>query len=248
MVVYDRLDEVPALLLADPSVIRAPAQQQRLRVGGVTAAQPDGDYDRQEQRISMPQERIAEENEVEEGADSGEGHEQEADERMVKAAKTIQSACRRHLERKRAVRDSAATRIQAAYLRYLKRKSIVRKGINATQARYWHLLRKRSIEMEWTKESRYYLLFRVPLAYILVCLDVIGEFVESKKKESKKRMKAEDDKDLEEVMEALHHQRCAGLVARSTQGLIEPAANSSSKRLHFRRSSPRPPNSTRNGL
>ena len=206
-VVYGRLDEVPTLLLADPSVLKVLAQQQRLRVGGATIVQPDSYYGGQGQGINMPQERITEENEVEERTGSGGDHKQEIDERVVGAAKTIQNAYRRHLGRKRAVRDNAAKKIQAAYLRHLKRKSVVRKGIDATQARYWHLLRKRSMEMEWTKGSRYYLLFRVPLAYILVCLDVIGEFIESKKKESKKRMATEDDRDLEELMEALHQQR-----------------------------------------
>lgn len=206
-VVYSRLDEVPTLLLADPNVLRIPVHQQRSRVGGETAVQPDGGHDGQGQRTNMPQERIAEENEVDEGAGSSGDHEQEIDERMIKAAKAIQNAYRRHLERRQAVWDSAAKKIQAAYLRHLKRKSITRKGIDATQARYWHLLRKRSMEMEWTKESRYRLLFRVPLAYILVCLDVIGEFVESKKNESKKRMKTEDHRNLEEFMEALQQQR-----------------------------------------
>jgi hypothetical protein len=215
-VVYGRLDEVPALLLADPSVLRAPAQQQRLRVGGATAVQPGSDHDGQEQGINAPQERITEENEVEEGTGSGGDPKQEIDEGMVKAAKTIQDAYRVAMERKRAVRDSAAKKIQAAYLRHLKRKSIVRKGIDATQARYWHLLRKRSMEMEWTKESRYHLLFRVPLAYILVCLDVIGEFVESKKKEAKKRMATEGDKDLEELMEALRNKGVTESIACHT--------------------------------
>lgn len=170
--------------------------------------QPGSSHDGQGQGINMPEERIAEENEVEEGTGSDGDHEQETDERMIKAAKTIQDAYRRHLGRKRAVRDGAAKKIQAAYLRHLRRKSTVRKGIDATQARYWHLLRRKSMEVEWTKESRYHLLFRVPLAYILVCLDVIGEFVESKKKESKKRMTTEGEKDLEERMEVLREQRC----------------------------------------
>jgi len=203
-VVYSRLDEIPALLLADPNVLRPPAYQQRSRVDAAMGVQPDGGYDGQEQRTDLPQERIADENEMEEGADSRGDREQETDERIINAAKTIQNAYRRRMERKRVVRDSAAKKIQAAYTRYLKRKNVVRKG---TQARYWHLLRKRSTEMEWTKDSRYYLLFRVPLAYILVCLDVIGEFVESEKKKAKKRMKTEDHRDLEDLMETLQKHR-----------------------------------------
>jgi len=209
-VVYSRLDDIPTLLLADPNAPSTHVHQQRSSVKVVIRAQPD-DHDERRQRVNAPQERVVEENEAEEGAGPGGDREQEIDGRMVEAAKTIQDAYRRHLERQRAVRDDAAKKIQAAYLRHLKRKKVVRKGIDATQARYWHLLRKRTMEMEWTKGSRYYLLFRVPLAYILVCLDAIGEFVESKKKEAKKRMATEDDRDLEELMEALHQHRCDGI-------------------------------------
>jgi len=207
-VVYSRLEDVPTLLLADPNASGTHARQQRSRVEAAMRAQPDGDHGGRGQRVNAPQERVAEEHEAEEEAGSGRDHEQEIDGGMVKAAKTIQDAYRRHLARQRAVRDGEAKKIQAAYRRHLKRKNVVRKGIDATQARYWHLLRKRSMEMEWTKGSRYYLLFRVPLAYILVCLDVIGEFVESKKKEAKKRMATEDDRDLEGLMETLHQHRC----------------------------------------
>ena len=199
-VVYSQLDEVPKLLLADPSVTRTVTHQQRSRVG----TEPDGDYDEQGRRTNMPQERITEENEAEEGPGSSGDHEQGIDKRLVKAAKTIQNAYRHHLERRR---NNAAKKIQAAYLRYLKRKKIVRKGLDATQARYWQLLRKRSMEIEWAKDSRYNLLFRVPLAYILVSLDVAGGFVESKKKEAKKRLAAEGDRDLEEAMDALQQYR-----------------------------------------
>lgn len=182
------------LLLADPSVPRTVAHQQRQHV----EMEP---HDERGQRANVPQERITEENETEESGD----HEEGIEERPVRAAKTIQRAYRRHLERRR---DKAAKKIQVAYLRYLKRKKVVRKGLDATQARYWKLLRKRSMEMEWTKASRYYLLFRVPLAYILVCLDVAGGFLESKKKEAKKRLTAEGNKDLEDIMDALPQYRC----------------------------------------
>jgi hypothetical protein len=39
-------------------------------------------------------------------------------------------------------------------------------------------------------------------------LDTVKAFVESEKKEAKKRMMTEDDRDLEELMEALHQHRC----------------------------------------
>ena len=206
-VVYTRLDEIPTLLLADPNTLSTPAHQQRPRPAPVTGVQPDGGHHEQDQRTNAPEGRIADENEAEEGAGLGGGHEQEVDEEKVKAAKTIQDAYRQRLERKQTVRDGAAKKIQVAYLHHLKRKNIVRKGVDSTQARYWHLLRKRSTELEWSNNSRYYLLFRIPLAYILVSLDVIGAFVESEKKEATKRITTEDHRDLENSMESLQQHR-----------------------------------------
>jgi hypothetical protein len=248
-VIYGRLDEVPALLLADPSATTTITHQRWPPAGAAIGAQQGGDHDKQGQGANAPQEKIVEENEAEEGAGSRGDHGQEVDEKLVKAAKVILNAYRRHSERQRIIRRDAAKKIQVAYLRYLKRKRVVRKGIDATQARYWQLLRKRSTGMKWTKGSRYYLLFRIPLAYILVCLDVVGGFVESKKKEAKKRVTADGDKDLEESMEALQQYRCDSvdpeLCTESNRGY---SASYSRKRLNFRRSSPRPRNSARRGL
>jgi hypothetical protein len=205
---YNRLDEIPKLLLMAPSALKigtTTAHQQRPQVEVATGVQPDDDYDGQvqQERINIPQEKIADGKEAE-VIMSGGDHEQEIDETRINAAKMIQETYRRHLEQKRA---GAARKIQAAYHRHVKRKGVVRRGIDGTQARYWLLLRKRSLEMEWSKGSRYNLLFRVPLAYILVCLEVIGAFIESEKKEVKKRIKTEDDKDLEELMETLTQHR-----------------------------------------
>ena len=206
---YDKLDAIHKLLLsAAPNAPRtgaAPAHPQRSHVEAVTEVQPDGDRDGEGQQrfIDVPQESIAEGKEAEAVMPGGDLEEKFEDIR-VSSAKTIQGAYRRYLERKRA---GAAKKIQAAYRRRLKRKSIVRKGIEATQAHYWHLLRKRSMEIEWTKNSRYYLLFRVPLAYVLVCLDTIKAFVESEKKEAKKRMMTEHHSKLEELTETLTKQR-----------------------------------------
>ena len=208
-VTYRRLDEVPKLLSTAPSASRTgliPSNQQRSHVEAVTGVQPDCDEDEQEEqnRIEIPRESIADGREAE-AATSGGDHEEEIDESRVNAAKAIQDAYRRRLERKRI---RAAKKIQAAYRRHLKRKSVVRKGIEATQAHYWNLLRERSKEMEWTKGSRYHILFRVPLADILVCLSVIKAFAESGRKEARKRMMAEDHKGLEGSMEALDQHRC----------------------------------------
>ena len=206
---YSRLDEVHKVLLSvAPSALRTgatPTHLQRSHIDAATTVQPDADHDgeAQQKHIDVPQESIAEGKEVEVATPGGD-HE-EIDEIRVNAAKAIQDVYRRYLERKRA---DAAKKIQAAYRRRLKRKSIVRKGIDATQAHYWQLLRKRSMETEWTKNSQYYLLFRVPLAYILVCLDTIKAFVESERKEASRRARTEDNRKLEELMDILTQHRC----------------------------------------
>jgi len=206
---YTNLDEVPELLLSPaPSALRTgptPSHQQQPPVEEAMVVQPNGDDDEQveQKHIDIPQEKIVDGEEAE--AVMSDGDREEIDETKVNAAKTIQGAYRRHLERKRA---GAAKKIQAAYRHRLKRKSVIRKGIDATQAHYWNLLREKSTEMEWTKDSRYYLLFRIPLADILVCLDTIGAFAESEKKGTNKRMRTAGDKDLEELMGACNQYRC----------------------------------------
>jgi len=206
-VTYNRLGQVPRLLLSPPSALEAgvtPVYHHQQHIEAVTGVQPDSDHGGhgQHERIDMTEDRIPDGKETDvviSGGDHG-----EIDEARVDAAKVIQGAYRRHLERKL---GPAARKIQRAYCRYLKRKRVVRTGIDAAQARYWNLLRKRSMEMEWTKGSQYYVLFRVPLAYILVCLEVIKAFVESEKKVAQKRMMTEDHKGLEESMEALNRYR-----------------------------------------
>ena len=250
-VLYDRLDEVPRLLFSvAPSALRpvaTPIYQQLPRVEAPTGVQSDSDHDGpgEDKCVGTPQEMAADGTEAE-AIRPDEDYERETDETRANAAKTIQDAYRRHLEQRRA---GAARRIQATYRRYLKQTGVVRKGIDATQVHYWRLLRKRSMEMEWSKDSRYYLLFRVPLAYILVCLDTIKAFVESEKKEAKKRMMTEDHKGLEDLMEVLNQCRyCCAYYAFLKEGLINPLANSSKERSRFRGSSPRHRNSTRGGL
>jgi len=212
------LDEVPGLFLSTAqSVSRTgttPAYQQPYVE--TTGTQPGDDQDGQEEQkhINIPEEIVTDREEAE-AATSGGDHEEEIDETRVNAAKVIQYVYRRHLERKRA---SAARKIQAACRRYLRWKNIVRMGIDATQVRYWHLLRKRSEEMEWTKDSRYYLLFRVPLAYILVCLDEIKAFAESEKKEAKDRVMRGGNKELEELTEALDDYRYDDIDSAVYQG------------------------------
>ena len=207
-VTYDRLDDIPRLLLSTASSalgtgVTPTRPQHWPHAGAATEAKPDsGDSGQAQQKpLGVPQESIAGGTGTEAVVPGGDD-EEETDGTEVSAAKTIQDAYRRYLERKR---TDAARKIQAAYRSRLKRKSIARKGI---EAHYWHLLRKRSKKMEWTKDSRYYLLFRVPLAYILVCLDTIKSFADSGKKEAKKRAMTEHHRELEEVMKVLTQHRC----------------------------------------
>ena len=226
---YDSLDEVPELLLSTtPSALRAGATitcQRRPRIEVETGWQPYGNHDGQWEQVlaDIPSEMISDGEEAE-VATPGLDYEEEIDEAATNAAKVIQDAYRHYLERRRA---GAARKIQIAYRRHLewkravagstlathhlKRKSVVRVGVGAIHVRYWRLLRKRSVEMLWSKNSRYYLLFRVPLGYILVCLDVIKTFAESEKKEAKKQVMTADNRDLENLMEALDRYRYDGV-------------------------------------
>jgi hypothetical protein len=205
-VFHNRLDEVPKLLLSTtPGALRAGAtlpHKHELTVEPTNGVQSNDDHDGQERQkhIDIPEEKIADTKELE-VVTSGE----EVDKILVNAARTIQGAYRRRLERKRA---AAARKIQVAYRRRLKRKNIVRMGIDATQAHYWHILRKESMKMEWAKGSHYYLLFRVALGYVLACLDTIKAFAQLEKNEAKKRVMTEGNKQLEDLMEALDNYRC----------------------------------------
>ena len=209
LVSYNRLDGVPKLLLSGKSGDLSgatSARQQRPHVGAATGAQPGGDHGIQGQQKHIdgtPQEKIHDGGEAE-AVTAGGDHEEEIDETLVNAARVIQDAYRRHWERKR---TPAIRKIQAAYRRYLKRKSVVRKGIDTAQAQYWDVLRKKSMEMEWSKDSRYYLLFRVPLAYVLVCLDTVATFARSGKNEANRRLVAPGHMGIEDLMETITQYR-----------------------------------------
>jgi hypothetical protein len=203
LVPYRKLDEVPKLLMGDPTalanvtILRRPRQ----RVEAATGVRPDGDHGGHEQQKrvdDVPQESVAEGKEVEVAGTAD--HEEEIDESRVNAAKVIQDAYRRRLDRKR---TPAVRKIQAAYRRYRKRKNVVRKGIDATQVQYWETLRKKSLKMKWTKDPRYHLLFRIPLADILTCLDTIKGMSESEKKKANKRLNSSNNQDLDDVMDVI---------------------------------------------
>ena len=213
-VTYRSLNEVPELLLSNaPSVMRTIAtrpRRQQPQVEPTTGVKPSGDHYEQGKQtpIDTPQEKLSDVQEAEVEPCDGD-HEQDIDEIQVNAVKCTEDIDCHHSERERAV---AARKIQAIYRRYLKRKNVVRKGMDETQAHFWHLLRKRSREMKWSKDSQYYLLFRVPLGDILVCLDVVGAFFESKKKDANERMGDIQNKELEELMEARNEYRYGGVI------------------------------------
>ena len=196
-VAYDTLDGVPKLLISKvPSTVRSGITripQQQHHVEGVAEGQFDHDRHPQSTPIDAPRKEVSDTKAAKVNR-SDSNHEQEYDKIRVKAAKVIQSAYhayRHRLERKQVI---AARKIQAAYHRYLTRRDIVRNGIDEIQVRFWTLLRERSREMKWPKDSRYYLLFRVPLGDILVCLNTIGKFLTSSKKEVNKRITDTENK------------------------------------------------------
>ena len=67
---------------------------------------------------------------------------------------------------------------------------------------------------------------RDPLAHVLQCLDVIKAFAESEKKEAKRRMMTEDNKNLEELTGTLNKHRCDDVYCTLLQG-----SNKSSSKL-----------------
>ena len=232
LVFYRRLDDVPKLLTGALSALTSSAtstRQQRPRVEVATGARPDGDHKGQghHQRIDdVLQEGVAEGKEAEVVTSSGD-HEEEIDEALVNAAKVIQDAYRRHL----------------------KRMSVVRTGIDENQAHYWQLLRQMSTEMEWPKDSQYYLLFRVPLAYILVCLDAIKTFIDSEDDVGKKRLNTGAYQDIDDLMDALTKYRYDNVDCPLYSGSdMNPPEHCASKRSCFRRNFPHLHDSTRNSL
>ena len=185
---YSRLSEIPRLLLsATPGALRIDddlVDQQQPHVEAVTGTQSEG-QEEQKRIDDVPQERVMDVKEAEMVMPSE--HHEGIDEARVNAAKVLLDV----------------------YRRRLRQKNVVRQGIEATQAHYWDLLRKRSMKIKWPKDSQYYLLFRVPLGHILVCLDVIGTFADSEKKEAKKKLMTDSDHtDLEGSMETINQSRC----------------------------------------
>ena len=211
-VTHNKLGRVPKLLLSMTpdtrrNVVTRPRPQQR-RVEATTGV--DGNQITREEQapIDAPQEKFPDGREAE--ADTfGRHHGQEPEEIRFNAAIVIQEAYRAYRGRQVEQKQAAAQMIQAAYRRHLKRMHIPRKGIEGSaQARFWKLLRGKSTEMGLSKDSQYYLLFRIPLGYILACLDSIGAFFESEKRKVNKQMQGKSDRDYAELTDAINKYRC----------------------------------------
>jgi hypothetical protein len=95
----------------------------------------------------------------------------------------------------------AARTIEAAYCRFMTRKNERLKGIDATRARLWFLLHDRASSMGWQGNIRYKLLMQGPLVHVLVCLDVIKMSADRANKVTKKQLRGDDHRRLEELME-----------------------------------------------
>ena len=91
--------------------------------------------------------------------------------------------------------------IGSAYRRVIARKKDVLKGIGATRARFWSLLRDRASSMEWSRHKGYIMLMQGPLVHVLVCLDCIKMFADHIKKDTKKQLQVGDHTRLEEIIE-----------------------------------------------
>ena len=94
----------------------------------------------------------------------------------------------------------AALVIEAAYYRAMARKKEVLKGIDATRARLWYLLRDRASSIRWSRHKRYKLLMQGPLVHVLVCLDGVKMFADQTSRDSKKQLQQDDHIRLEELI------------------------------------------------
>lgn len=211
-ITYDTLGGVPKLLLAKvPSTIRADVthnQPKQRPEETETEAQLKRNHGEKQQPdpVDASWKKVVKSKGVE--MNRLDSHkEQDCEEIRINAAKMIQDAYRAHRRHLKQKRVSAARKIQVAYRRHLKRKNVVRKGIDELRVHYWRVLRMRSREMEWSKDSRYFILFRVPLADILVCLDIVGTFFQSEKKEANKRMVDPQNNNHEELNKAVDQYR-----------------------------------------
>lgn len=182
LVVYDRLEDISSGVAFQTSkqvgeqTLPYPGQPMAVAVDNQVHGNHDGTHEQ-----DIPLENIAEDDH-EQDLESQEDHEVQTPELQAKndAARKIQTACTRHLERKKAVPT----------------------GIHAVRARFWSQLQARAAEMTWNHPSRYKLILQGPMVHVLVCLDLLGAAADSAKREVKKRAKVAHHEELEELMES----------------------------------------------
>ena len=92
----------------------------------------------------------------------------------------------------------AVRKIEAVYRRSMIRK---KEAINPTITRLWSLLYVRASSMEWQRHKLYKLLMQGPLVHVLVCLDGIKMFADRINRDSKERLKGDDHRKLEELID-----------------------------------------------
>lgn len=180
---YDRLEDVISgtALRASKHPDEPPTLHPSQPSTSETVSRVDGNHGGERGREDTPHENVMEDDD-EQDLVAQEEHEAPSPELQAKidAARKIQAACVRHLERKKAVPTS----------------------IHATRVRFWSQLQERAAGMAWSHPSRYKLTLQGPLVHVLVCLDVIGAAAGSAKRNVKKRSKAAHHEELEELMES----------------------------------------------
>ena len=182
LVVYDRLEDISsgAAFQASKQVgeptLPHPGQPMTVVVDNQAHGNHDGTHEQ-----DVPLENVADDDH-EQDLEPQEDHEVQTPELQAKndAARRIQAACTRHLERKKAVPT----------------------GVHAIRARFWGQLQARAAGMTWNHPSRYRLILQGPMVHVLVCLDLLGAAADSAKREVKKRAKVAHHEELEELMES----------------------------------------------
>ena len=181
-VTYGNIEEIPGLLQAKAAG-RADALAETDPPPGFPSSErcpvePDAN-DGHEKQPALPEEDVLSPNVGEAPVDNSSQHEVSASREEIQAVHVIETA----------------------YHRISARRKEALKGIDATRARIWSLLHERASSMEWSRYTRYRFLMQGPLAHVLVCLDSVKMFADYISRDSKKRLRGDDHKRLEELIE-----------------------------------------------
>ena len=184
-VIYDRLEDITSGIAFQASrQADGPLGVSRLSQPSTVVIDDhhvDGDHDEEQEQEDTPDENTAEDDLEEDFALQDDPE-----------AQTPEFQAKIH----------AAKKIQAACIRYLERKKAIPTDIHAIRTRFWSQLRTRAAGMAWSHASRYKLILQGPVVHVLVCLDVIGAATDSAKRGVKKRSKVAHHEELEELMES----------------------------------------------